>query len=163
MSRQPWQTRRMHSGVQWWFFSVCWELGSAPCGPMSCDRAGALGQVQQVCFDLQPVMGVKLSLCNVKLGRNVSWARPAKAWRVDWEWAMFSVTNASWLGKGVGRCLSEEKEDSGVLGWKNIKFSLFSSSQLGLFIHYLRLEPKYIRISCFLMQQHEFLSLSPSH
>lgn len=47
--------------------------------PVTENQAGALGQVQQVCFDLQPVMGVKLSLCNVKLGRNVSWARPAKA------------------------------------------------------------------------------------
>ena len=40
------------------------------------------------------------------------------------------------------------KEVSGVLRWKNVV--LFSSSQLGLFIYYLRLEPKYIRISCVL-------------
>lgn len=71
-------------------------------------QAGALGWVQQVCFDLQPTMGVKLSLCNVKLGPECQLGRPAKAWRVGWERAMFSMTNPTWLSKRVGGCLSEE-------------------------------------------------------
>lgn len=41
-------------------------------------------------------------------GPNVSWAGPARARGVDWEWAVFGMTNLTWLGKEVGGFLSEE-------------------------------------------------------
>lgn len=28
---------------------------------------------------------------------------------LGWEWAMFSMTNPTWLSKGVGGCLSERE------------------------------------------------------